>query len=75
MQNPEGISPSPPPLPDRLTSADRDRFRAEYEAAAAARRTLLAISAPWWRRALARLPNPKQPLEDWIAAAKRRLER
>jgi hypothetical protein len=73
MQNPEGISP--PPLPDHLTSADRDRVRAEYEAASAARRALLALQAPWWRRVLAWLPNPKQPLEDWIAAAKRRLER
>jgi hypothetical protein len=71
MQNPEGIQPEP--APDRLTAADRDRYRAEYEAAAAARRVLLALNAPWWRRALALLPNPKQPLETWIAAAKARM--
>lgn len=61
------------PSPDRITAADRDRFRAEYEAAAQARRALLALQAPWWRRALAMLPNPKAPLENWIAEAKRRM--
>jgi hypothetical protein len=70
MQSPEGLTP---PSPDRLTATDRDRFRAEYEAAARARRALLALNAPWWRRALALLPNPQKPLEDWIAAAKRRM--
>jgi hypothetical protein len=73
MINPEGIEHEPvPPSPDRLSAADRDRFRAEYEAAAA-RRALLALNAPLWRRALALLPNPKQPLESWIAATKARL--
>jgi hypothetical protein len=75
MQNPEDAergSP-PPPSPDRLTASDRDRFRAEYQAAAAARQALLALQAPLWRRVLAWLPNPKQPLETWIAAAKARM--
>jgi hypothetical protein len=73
MQNPEGIQPEPAPSPDRLTAAGRDRYRAEYEQAAAARRALLALQAPLWRRALAWLPNPKKPLEDWITAAKARM--
>ena len=72
IQNPEGIQPEPAPTPDRLTVADRDRYRAE-EAAAAARRALLVLNAPLWMRALAKLPNPKQPLEDWIAETKARL--
>lgn len=67
--SPEGIEPAP----DRLTAADRDRFRAEYEDARRARHALLALQAPWWRRALALLPNPKQPLETWIAETKRRI--
>jgi len=57
-----------PPFPDRLTEADYERFRA----APALRRAELAKSAPWWRRALAKLPAPQKPLEDWIAAAKTR---
>lgn len=74
MKNEEGIEREPtPPSPDRVTKADSERYRAEYEAAAAARRALLALNAPWWRRALALLPNPKAPLENWIAATKRRL--
>jgi hypothetical protein len=75
MQNPEDAErgSAPPPSPDRLSAADRDRYRAEYQQAAAARRALLALNAPLWRRALALLPNPKQPLEDWIAAAKARM--
>jgi hypothetical protein len=60
------------PFPDRLTLAGKVRIRAEYEAAAAARRALLARDAPWWMRALAWLPNPRKPLDDWIAATKRR---
>jgi hypothetical protein len=66
-------APRTEPWPDRTTAADRDRIRAEYAEAAAARRAMLARQAPWWMRALARLPNPKQPLEDWIAAAKAKL--
>jgi hypothetical protein len=75
MQNPEDAErgSAPPPFPDRLTTADRDRYRAEYEQAAAARRALLALQAPLWRRALAWLPNPKKPLEDWLAETKARL--
>jgi hypothetical protein len=70
MQNPEGIErESGPPSPDRLTAADRDRFRAEFEAAAAARRAMLVLNAPLWRRALALL----KPLEDWITTTKARL--
>jgi hypothetical protein len=68
MQNPEGIAPRAEPWPDRLTVADRERI-----AAAAARRAMLELAAPWWMRALARLPNPKAPLENWIAASKARL--
>lgn len=63
------------PFHDRLTAADRDRYRAELEAVAKARRAVLALNAPWWMRALALLPNPKQPLETWIAAEKARRER
>jgi len=74
MQNPEDSKRGfAPPFPDRLTAADRDRFRAEYEAGAAARRALLVRSAPWWMRALAKLPNPKRPLDDWIGAARTRM--
>jgi hypothetical protein len=74
MQNPEGIQPEPvPPSADRLTMANRDRYRAEYEAAAAARRALLASGAPWWRRALAWLPDTQRPLRDWLEVEKRRL--
>jgi hypothetical protein len=71
MQNPEDAErgTAPPPSPDRLTAADRDRYRAE----AAARRALLALQAPLWRRALAWLPNPQRPLADWIEAEKARL--
>jgi hypothetical protein len=65
----------PTPAPDRLTAADREHFRAEFEVAAKARRAMLALDVPWWRRALALLPNPKQPLEDWIAASKRGLHK
>jgi hypothetical protein len=49
-------APRTEPWPDRTTAADRDRIRAEYAEATAARRA-----------------NPKQPLEDWVAAAKARL--
>lgn len=76
MQNPEGIEHEPAktvPSPDRLTAADRNRFKAEHQRAAAAHLALLALNAPWWMRALAKLPNPKRPLEDWITATKRRL--
>jgi hypothetical protein len=55
-----------PPFPDRLTEADYARFRA----APALRRAELAKSAPWPYRLLALLPNPKAPLEDWIASAR-----
>jgi hypothetical protein len=74
-QSPEGIEPDlhAMPSPDILTAADRDRYRAEYEAAAAARRAMLVLNAPLWMRALALLPNPKQPLDDWVATAKARL--
>jgi hypothetical protein len=58
------------PFPDRLTLAGMARIRAEYEAAAAARRALLARDAPWWMRALAWLPNPQRPLQDWVATEK-----
>jgi hypothetical protein len=61
------------PWPDRLTSADRMRHRVEYEARAAHRRALLVLDAPLWMRMLARLPNPRKPLEDWIAASRARL--
>lgn len=73
MQNPEDAErgTAPQPSPDRLTAADRDRYRAEYEAAAA--NALLALNAPWWRRVLALLPNPQRPLADWIAANKIRM--
>jgi hypothetical protein len=73
MQNPEGLQPEP--APDRLTAADRDRYRAEYEQAAAARRALLELAAPWWRRALASLPDLQKPLRDWVAAEKTRRNR
>jgi hypothetical protein len=56
-----------------LTAADRDRYRREFEAVAAARRAVLSRDAPWWRRALALLPNPKQPLEDWVTANKAKM--
>jgi hypothetical protein len=62
------------PAPDRLTVALKDRLRSEYETARAARHAMLALQAPWWRRALALLPNPKQPLETWIAAKKTKLQ-
>jgi hypothetical protein len=61
-----------PPFPDRLTAADRERLVAEYEAGAAVRRAMLVRRAPWWMRALAKLPDPHKPLEDWIASAKTR---
>jgi hypothetical protein len=67
IPSPEGL-----PFTDRLTVADQDRYRDEYQQAAAARRAMLALQAPLWRRALAWLPNPKAPLEIWIAAAKKR---
>ncbi len=62
------------PFPDRLTNVDLDRFRAELKAASAVRHALLALNAPWWWRVLAILPNPKKPLEDWIATNRKRLE-
>jgi hypothetical protein len=64
----------PPPTPDRLTAALRDRIRSEYETARAARHAMLALQAPWPYRLLALLPNPKQPLETWIAAEKTKLQ-
>jgi hypothetical protein len=67
--SPEGLIP---PSPDRITESARNRWRLEYEAAAAARRALLAASAPLWMRMLAWLPNPKLPLDRWIAAQKKR---
>jgi hypothetical protein len=73
MQNPEGIAPRAEPWPDRLTKAQRDWYDAELEAAAAARCALMTLNAPWWMRALAKLPNPKQPLENWLATSKARL--
>ena len=74
MQNPEERGP-PPPLPDRLTASDRDRFRAEYKEAARARNALIELAAPWWRRALASLPDLQKPLRDWVAAEKARRNR
>jgi hypothetical protein len=61
------------PFTDRLSTADKDRYRDEYEQAAAARNATLAMSAPWWRRALALLPNPQRPLQSWIEKSKARL--
>jgi hypothetical protein len=66
-------SPEAAPFTDRLSAADKTRYRDEYEQAAAARNATLAMSAPWWRRALALLPNPQRPLQDWIEKSKARL--
>jgi hypothetical protein len=70
MTNPPPIGP----MPDRLTVAVRDRMRSEYETARAARHAMLALQAPWPYRLLALLPNPKKPLETWIAAEKTKLQ-
>jgi hypothetical protein len=69
MESPEGLMP---PSPDRLTAADRDRLR-DACAAAAARHAMLVASAPWWRRALAALPDTQRPLRVWVAEAKMRM--
>jgi hypothetical protein len=69
----EPARPLPPPSPDRLTAASRDRYRAELEGVAAMRRAMLAQSAPFWMRMLAWLPNPQKPLENWVTAEKARM--
>lgn len=71
------MSSEPPPArepwPDRITLADRIRFAIKHDAAASDRHALLVRNAPLWMRLLARLPNPKRPLENWIATSKARL--
>jgi hypothetical protein len=58
---------------DPLSTENLARIRQEYEAAAAERRALLVRNAPWWMRALALLPNPRKPLEDWVSATKAKM--